>query len=201
MKTNEKTENGSKKSRSLRNLTWSAMYLAIAMVLPLLTGQIPDIGRALSPLHIPALLCGFSCGWTWGLAVGFVSPLLRNLLFGMPTMPGAVFMAFEMAVYGLMTGWLYRLLPKKPWNVYVALLTAMLSGRVAWAIARTAFAWLNGESIPFRLILDSTVLTAVPGIVLHIVLIPLLVLAMERAGLILPKQRKKSKNGEKCNDE
>lgn len=196
MKTQKKTGNASGKTKSLRKMTWSAMYLAIAMVLPLLTGQIPDIGRALSPLHIPALLCGFSCGWTWGLAVGFISPLLRNLLFGMPPMPGALFMAFEMAVYGMMTGWLYRLLPKKPWDVYGTLLIAMLSGRVAWAIVRTAFAWLNQESIPFRLILDSTVLTAVPGIVLHIVLIPLLVFAMERAGLILQEKRKKTEHRE-----
>lgn len=173
------------RSLSLRKLTYSALYLALAMVLPFLTGQIPNIGRALSPLHIPALLCGFTVGWPWGLAVGFVAPLLRHLIFGMPPMPGALFMAFEMAVYGALSGLLYRVLPKKPWNIYAALIVSMVAGRVAWGLARSAFALINHESIPFRLILDSTVLSAIPGIVLHIVLIPLLVLTAEKAGLML----------------
>ena len=191
---NKKIENKQMKNRqtahkirslSLRKLTYSALYLALAMVLPFLTGQIPNIGRMLSPLHIPALLCGFTVGWPWGLAVGFIAPLLRHLIFKMPPMPGALFMAFEMAVYGALSGLLYRLLPKKPWNFYVTLIVSMAAGRVAWGLARSAFALINRESIPFRLILDSTVLSGIPGIVLHIVLIPLLVLTAEKAGLML----------------
>ena len=68
----------------IRQLTYAALYLAIALILPFLTGQIPEIGSMLCPLHIPALLCGFVCGWPWGLAVGFISPLLRWLLFRNP---------------------------------------------------------------------------------------------------------------------
>lgn len=63
----------------VRKLTYSALFLALAMVLPFLTGQIPEIGSMLCPMHIPALLCGFMCGWPWGLAVGFISPLLRSM--------------------------------------------------------------------------------------------------------------------------
>ena len=78
-------------SLQVRKMTYAALYLAIAMVLPFITGQIPEIGSALCPMHIPALLCGFMCGWPWGLAVGFIAPLLRSVLFGMPAMvPGAV---------------------------------------------------------------------------------------------------------------
>ena len=56
-----------KKDASVRvlKLTYSALYLAIALVLPFLTGQIPQIGSMLCPMHIPALLCGFVCGWPW----------------------------------------------------------------------------------------------------------------------------------------
>ena len=50
----------------IRKLTFSALYLAIALVLPFLTGQIPEVGTMLCPMHIPALLCGFVCGWPWG---------------------------------------------------------------------------------------------------------------------------------------
>ena len=90
------------------------IMLALALVLPFLTGQIPEIGSMLCPMHLPALLCGFMCGWPWGLAVGLISPLLRSVIFGMPPMfPTAVSMAFEMAAYGAVSGLLYRLLPKK----------------------------------------------------------------------------------------
>ena len=95
-------------SSAVRKLTYSALYLALAMVLPFLTGQVPKIGSMLCPMHIPALLCGFMCGWPWGLAVGFLSPLLRSAIFGMPPVWVSVAMAFEMATYGAVSGWLYR---------------------------------------------------------------------------------------------
>ena len=62
----------------------AAVFLAMALVLPFLTGQIPQIGNALCPMHIPVLLCGFFCGPLYALSVGFISPLLRFFLFGMP---------------------------------------------------------------------------------------------------------------------
>ena len=78
-------------SLQIRKLTYAALFLALAMVLPFLTGQIPQIGKSLCPMHIPALLCGFLCGWPWGLAVGLIAPLLRSVTFGMPAMfPDAV---------------------------------------------------------------------------------------------------------------
>ena len=116
-------------SLQIRKLTYAALFLALALVLPFLTGQIPQIGSALSPMHIPVLLCGFLVGWPWGLAVGFIAPLLRSVIFGMPVMvPGAVAMAFELAVYGLISGILYRLLPKQKWSIYVTLIVAASYG-------------------------------------------------------------------------
>ena len=124
------TRNDARSSMQIRKLTYSALYLAIALVLPFLTGQIPEIGSMLCPMHIPALLCGFVCGWPWGLAVGFVSPLLRSLLFGMPTAYTAVAMAFELAAYGAVSGILYRIFPRRNWSVYVTLIAAMIVGRL-----------------------------------------------------------------------
>ena len=83
---------------STRKLTLSALFLALGLVLPLITGQIPQIGKMLLPMHIPVLLCGMVCGWPYGLAVGAVMPLLRGLLFGMPVLyPTGIGMAFELA--------------------------------------------------------------------------------------------------------
>jgi LytS/YehU family sensor histidine kinase len=155
------------------------------MVLPFLTGQIPQIGSALSPMHIPVLLCGFLCGGGVGLCVGFIAPLLRSLLFGIPVFfPQAVSMAFELATYGLLSGLLYRALPRKTSSIYVALIVSMFVGRLVWGAARFVLAGLSGSSFPFSAFLAGAFTNAVPGIVLHIVLIPLIVMALEKAGLI-----------------
>ena len=175
-------------SLQIRKLTYAALFMALALVLPFLTGQIPQIGSALSPMHIPVLLCGFLVGWPWGLAVGFIAPLLRSVIFGMPVMvPGAVAMAFELAVYGLVSGILYRLLPKKKWNIYVTLVVAMLAGRAVWGIARLIIAGLSGNSFTWALFLAGAFTNAIPGIILHIVLIPIIVMVLEHAGLSLNK--------------
>ena len=167
-------------------MVYSALFLAIAMVLPFITGNIPQIGSMLSPMHIPVLLCGFVCGWQWGMAVGFIAPLLRSVLFGMPPMfPGAVSMAFELAAYGIVSGLLYSRLPKKTASIYVSLITAMICGRVVWGAARYILAGVSGGTFTFAAFIAGAVTNAVPGIILHILLIPLLVKAFERAGLSL----------------
>ena len=172
------------KSTQVRRLTYSAVFLGIALVLPFLTGQIPEIGSMLSPMHIPVLLCGFICGWSWGAAVGFVAPLLRSMLFGTPPMmPVAVAMAFELAVYGAMTGLLRKKLPKNKANIYVTLIVSMIAGRIVWGAARLILAGIAGNSFTWAAFLAGAVTSAIPGIILHIVLIPILVMAIERAGL------------------
>ena len=83
-------------TNSTRQIVLAAMFLALCMVLPFITGQIPAIGQALSPMHIPVLIAGFVCGPLWATVIGFIAPLLRFALFGMPPiMPTGIAMAFE----------------------------------------------------------------------------------------------------------
>ncbi len=178
-------------SQQVQKLTYSALFLALAMVLPFITGQIPEIGSMLSPMHIPALLCGFLCGWPWGMAVGFIAPLLRSVVFGMPAMfPQAVAMAFELAVYGAVSGLLWQVLPRKNLTIYITLIVAMLAGRVVWGLVRLVLAGLSGSSFTWALFLAGAFTNAVPGIILHIVLVPVLVMVMDRAGLTLNRPKK-----------
>ena len=119
---------------------------------------------------------------------GFIAPLLRSVLFGMPAMfPGAVAMAFELAVYGTVSGLLYRMLPRRKSSVYIAIVVAMLAGRIVWGIARLILAGLSGQSFTWALFLAGAFTNAVPGIILHLALIPLLVIGTEKAGLSLNK--------------
>lgn len=179
-----------RESLRVRRLVYAALYLAIALVLPFVTGRIPQIAKALSPMHIPVLLCGFMCGWPWGAVIGFIAPLLSSVLFGMPTIfPDGVAMAFELAVYGCVSGIFYALLPRRPRSVYVSLVVAMLTGRLVWGIVTAWLLGMTGETFTLDLFLAGAFVNAVPGIVLHIALIPILVISMERAGLsLLPKE-------------
>ncbi len=181
---------------STKNLTLSAMFLALALVLPFLTGQIPEFGSMLLPMHIPVLLCGFLCGWTWGLGVGFIAPLLRSLLFGMPPMLNvAIPMAFELAAYGALAGLLYKGLKNSEFklfasagkngkgivNAYVALIIAMLLGRLVWGIAKFAVVSLFTTGFfTLPMFFAGAFVTAWPGIVLQLAIIPPIVIALER---------------------
>lgn len=178
-----------KTSLQVRRLTYAALFLALALVLPFLTGQIPQIGVMLSPMHIPVLLCGFLCGWPWGLALGFVAPLLRSVLFGIPVMfPGAVAMAFELAVYGGLSGYLRRKLPGTRPMIYAVLVISMIAGRIVWGVVRYLLAGLSGSAFTWQMFLSGAITSALPGIALHLILIPLLVIALERAGLSLNRK-------------
>ena len=170
-----------KTRNDIRNLTLSAMFLALAYVMPFLTGQIPQIGSMLTPMHIPVLLCGFFCGAPWGLGVGFMAPLLRSIVLGMPPMfPTAFCMSFELAAYGFMAGWLHSKLPRNKGNVYISLLSAMVVGRVLWGFVM--FGCMGCEPSKFGLsaFFAGAIFNAVPGITIQIVLVPLLVIKLEK---------------------
>ena len=170
-----------KKRTDIKKLTLAAMFLALAFVLPFLTGQIPQIGSRLCPMHIPVLLCGFFCGWPWGLAVGLIVPVLRSLMFGMPYMfPVAICMAFELATYGAVSGMLHSKLPRNKVSIYVSLLTAMVAGRLVWGLAQFVCAGLDVSAFGLSAFWAGAVATAVPGIVVQIILIPVLVMALEK---------------------
>lgn len=170
------------KSNEIKRLTLSAMFLALAFVMPFLTGQIPQIGSMLCPMHIPVLLCGFFCGAPWGLAVGFTAPILRSFTLGMPPMfPTAFCMAFELAVYGFIAGWLHNKLAKTKVNVYISLLSAMIIGRLIWGMVMFCCMGFDATKFGLNAFLAGAIFNAVPGIVVQIILIPVLVITLERS--------------------
>ncbi len=159
----------------------AALFLALAYVMPFLTGQIPEIGSMLCPMHIPVLLCGFICGWPWGLAVGAVAPLMRSMLTGgfPPLYPSAICMVFELAAYGLVSGLLHRLLPRKKPFIYCSLLIAMIVGRIVWGTAMFVCMVIKGSGFSFAAFISGAFTTAVPGIIVQIILIPPIVMLLD----------------------
>lgn len=174
-----------KKENSIQKLSLAAMFLALAYVLPFLTGQIPQFGSKLCPMHIPVILCGFVCGAPWGLIVGFAAPLLRSLTLGMPPLfPVAVAMAFELAAYGLMSGILYRVFPKKKGYIYCSLIVSMIVGRLVWGTVQFICMGFDASKFGFAAFWAGAVANALPGIILQLVLIPLAVMFLERTKLL-----------------
>ena len=167
-------------SNKIKKMVLAAFFLALGFVLPFLTGQIPQIGSMLLPMHIPVLLCGFICGPLWGFAVGAICPIFRSLMLSMPPMMTAIPMAFELAAYGLISGLMHKSLPKKPAFIYVSLLTAMVCGRVVWGIVRLAMTVGTENTFPMSAFIAGAVTTALPGIILQIVIIPVLVVILEK---------------------
>lgn len=167
-----------------RKMIFAAFFLALGLVMPFLTGQIREIGNKLLPMHIPILLCGFMCGWKYGFVVGFIAPLLRSMIFGMPMPVVAVGMAFELAVYGTMTGVLYEKLKKTKLAIFVSLLSAMVAGRVVWGIVSALLYGVQREPFTWNIFVGSALLNAIPGIILQLILIPVLIMSLEKAGVM-----------------
>ncbi len=170
----------------LFNITLSAMFIAIGLVLPFLTGQLQTIGNMLLPMHIPVLLCGLICAWQYGLCIGTILPLMRSLLFGMPIFyPSAIAMAFELAVYGFIVGLIYG---KSKWkclrSLYRSMLAAMLSGRIVWGIVMVILLGVKGGVFTFSAFIAGAFTNAVPGIILQLIFIPGIMIVLGRTKMV-----------------
>ena len=171
---------------NVKKLAVTAMLFAVGMVLPFFIGQIPAIGKMLLPMHIPVLLCGFIVGWQYGALIGFLLPIVRGLVFGMPPLyPNAVAMAFEMAAYGFVSGYLYS---HARWQctkmLYISLVTAMLAGRIVWAFAEVILLGIGGNIFTWKMFAAGAFLNAIPGIIVQLTLIPLIMVALRRAKVV-----------------
>ena len=165
----------------IKQLMIAAMFLALAIVMPFLTGQIPQVGSMLCPMHIPILLCGFFCGASWGMVVGVIAPILRSFTLGMPLMfPTAICMAVELATYGFVAGWLYNKLPRKKVNVYISLINAMIIGRLVWGAVMFCCMGFDVSQFGLSAFLAGAIFNAIPGIVMQIILIPVIVIVLEK---------------------
>ena len=162
----------------------TAVCIALCVVLPQAFHAIPNAGSIYLPMHIPVLLCGLICGWPYGLLCGLAGPALSALLTGMP--PAAVLpgMLVECGVYGLAAGLPMQLLRTKHLyaDLYISLAAAMLLGRVVSGIAKALI--FSAGSYSMASWVAGSFVTALPGIVIQLALLPSIVYALMRARLI-----------------
>ena len=163
-----------------RLLTRAGLLIALGIVLPYLAHLTGIGGNMFLPMHLSPLLAGFLVGPLYGLIIGAVLPPLNFAISGMPPMPTMAFMIFELAAFGLITGLMY-----KKFRVIISLITAMLAGRVLYALA---FALLIEFQNPL-LIIGGGIVTGLPGIVIQLALIPLIVKVLERREMTAGPER------------
>ena len=172
-------------NNNIRKTVLSALFLALAFIIPFFTGHLPQINSMFCPMHIPIFLCGFICGWNYGLLIGFCAPILRSLTLGLPVFfPTAICMAFELATYGVLAGILYKIFPKKIPYIYVSLTISMLVGRISRALATAICCGFAGTDFSLSAFISTVVIYAIPGMILHIIIIPLIVLLARKANII-----------------
>lgn len=170
----------------------AAMLIAVGLILPFFLGQVQIFMQGISPMHIPAFIAGLTLGPVYGAVVGGVTPLLRMAVFGMPMPPTAIPMAFELAVYGLITGLLYplfagKILKNKKGShlagILISMVIAMILGRIVGGCAKAVVMGLKGEGYSFQLFVSAYVIGTAVGAVLHLILCPMVVLALEKVKL------------------
>ena len=170
---------------SVKKMCICAFLTAMCYVLPQAFHILP-LGVALSPMHLPVLLCGLVCGWPYGLACGVLGPLLSHLLSSMPPLTALISMVPELGVYGLIAGLgMQRIRTGKTLlDLYLSLLPAMVLGRAAGGVAQALLYLSNVESYTVAMWAGAYVVGTLPAVVLQLVVLPALVWGLMRAGLI-----------------
>ena len=172
-------------SKTLK-ITYSALFLCLALVLPFFTGQIRILGKMLNLMHVAIFLCGMVCGGFYGGVIGFIAPLLRSITFGMPVLyPNAVGMAFELGAYGLMSGLLYKALLNVKGGIFISLIASMIVGRIVWGIVTLILYSFMGDAFTFALFIKGAFVDSVVGIVLHLIVVPVIIYILKKSKLLL----------------
>ncbi len=170
----------------INKICLAAMFLALGWLFPFITGQIPEIGNMLLPMHIPVFLCGFVLGPIYGAFIGLITPITRTLIFGNPPIiPTSLSMMFELATYGAVSGLLFMLLTKNKKlskldslvPIYISLISAMIVGRIIGGFATYIFTFLktDGSTYSWAAYWAGFFGTAWPGMILQIILIPAII--------------------------
>ncbi len=160
-----------------RFVTHSALYLALSVLLPIAFHAFGLGGRLFLPMHIPPLLAGFLVGPSSGVTVGLLAPLVSYLLTGMPPSYAVPLMSIELCLYGLAAGLFYYRLRL---NVYVALLVALILGRIGFALGLVVLGLFLELPYGVKTYYTAAVVTGLPGIIVQLIFIPPIVAAIMR---------------------
>ena len=173
-----------------RKLTFGAICVALCYVLPLILHSFGG-GKIFSPMHFPVLLCGVICGPVYGCLCGILGPILSSILSGTPSAAMLISMIPELVMYGLVSGVIIKYEQKMTLyaRVYAALIPAMIAGRVMGGMVKAVVYMSSAESYSIAAWASAYFVKTLPGAILQLVLIPVIVLSLSKAGFISVKEK------------
>ena len=172
------------KKQTTKQMIITALCIAMGLILPMAFHSIPNAGKIFLPMHIPVLICGLACGWQYGLICGILTPFLSSILTGMPPIAYLPSMLCELAVYGLVSGILIHLIhtKKQYLDLYISLIIAMIAGRITMGMLNALI--FQAGNYKFNLWITGAFVTALPGIIIQLLIIPTIIFALKKSNLI-----------------
>lgn len=166
-----------------KQVVTSGLLVAIGLTLPIIFHSFAMGGPVFLPMHIPVLLGGFLLSPLYALLVGMLTPLLSSILTGMPPFfPGAIQMTFELGVYGFFISLLYQ---RYKLRIYPSLLASMLLGRFTAGIVNyILLTQFLAKAFSINFFITAAFVTALPGIIIQLIAIPVLVKLLEHANIL-----------------
>ena len=170
---------------NLQTISRASALAVLGLVLPALFHSL-GLGKVFLPMYLPVLVGAFVLPWRWAVALGVLTPLLSALLTGMPPWfpPVALWMALELGLMALVAHMLGRRL-KVPW----ALAPSLLLGRCTYA--GLVFVTAQFLELPPGVLSLASWLSAWPGLVLAMLVVPAGVAALRRQDVSLQPSRER----------
>jgi hypothetical protein len=181
-----------------RDLSLGGLFIALGIVVPYVFHAVGGghLGRLFLPMYLPVLAAAMLVSPLVAFCVGLLTPALSSLLTGMPpvvtpVVPMLFLMMVELSLMALLASLLHRRLRL---NVFVTVVATLLFGRVITGLTAAAFIslpqdWLRAlggfPNLPRDPILYVKLATvaAIPGLIMLLIVVPALVLAVERISL------------------
>ncbi|MBQ6652073.1 MAG: ECF transporter S component [Prevotella sp.] len=88
----------------VRTWMWAAVFVACNMILPQVFHLIPQGGIIFAPLSFVILAGAYKLGWKTGLVAAVASPIVNNLVFGMPEWGVLPVMMVKLVVLAMVAG-------------------------------------------------------------------------------------------------
>lgn len=172
----------------IKKLALTSVFIAIGIIIPILFHSVSMFGKIFLPMHIPVILCGIICGPVFGVTAAIMTVILSSIITGMPPLyPMAVIMIFELITYAIVSGVIIRLLRNRLNTIitlYISLVVAMLLGRLILGIASVIFIGILGTGYSMEAFITGAFVTGLTGIIIQLILIPWLIIILNKAHLI-----------------
>lgn len=166
--------------RKVNKLVFAAVLIAAGVLLPQIFHAFggAQAGMVFLPMHIPVFICGMLLGSLYGAAAGLLIPVLSFLITGgaMPPADRLPFFITELILYGIASGFFASIFK----NIYPALISAMILGRLVYAGLLCIVFYAFGMKSAAPVSVWDAFVKGIVGVIIQLIVIPPVVYALKR---------------------